>query len=198
MMVILFLLLYPEVDKAVGISDKGELSNVTSNFGLIANLHYFTPSFHWPNAAPYQHQYCPGFGILMARNGNVIESFLNLAAPEWAPLEGSYGTLHSGDVTTPAPDSTPVFGLDRTVKILIPEKRLKVSLPQTRTCSASSMIRMSLVYRSISRRIPMVESMRRILSSMIFTFILQEIRHSIVSTLVFVVISGVITICRIT
>jgi len=109
MMVIFFLLLYPEVDKAVGISDKGELSNVTSNFGLIANLHYFTPAFHWPNAAPYQHQYCPGFGILMARNGTVIESFLNLAAPEWAPLEGSYGNLHSGDVTTPPPDSTPIM-----------------------------------------------------------------------------------------
>ena len=107
MLIILFLLLYPEADKAVGISDKGELSNVTSNFGLIANLHYFTPAFHWPNSAPSQHQYCPGFGILAARHGNVIESFLNRAVPEWAPLEGSYGTLHSGEVTTP--DGTPIM-----------------------------------------------------------------------------------------
>lgn len=105
MILILFLIFYPEADKAIGTSDKGELSNVTSNYGLIANLHYFTPAFHWPNAAPFQHQYCPGFGILAARRDTVIESFLNLAAPEWAPLAGSYGTLYSGDVT--APDGTP-------------------------------------------------------------------------------------------
>lgn len=105
MILILFLILYPEADKAIGASDKGELSNVTSNYGLIANLHYFTPAFHWPNAAPFQHQYCPGFGFLAARCDTVIESFLNLAAPEWAPLVGSYGTLYSGDVT--APDGTP-------------------------------------------------------------------------------------------
>ena len=106
MLIVLFLLFYPEADKAVGISDKGELSNVTSNFGLIANLHYFSPAFHWPNSVPSQHQYCPGFGILAARRDTVIESFLNLAAPEWAPREGSFGTLYSGDVTTP--DGTPI------------------------------------------------------------------------------------------
>jgi hypothetical protein len=105
MILILFLLLYPEADKAIGVSDKGELSNVCSNFGLLANLHYFTPAFHWKNSAPFQHQYCPGLGILAARNGTVIESFLSLAAPEWAPLEGSYGDLYSGEVI--APDGTP-------------------------------------------------------------------------------------------
>lgn len=105
MILILFLLLYPEADKAIGVSDKGELSNVCSNFGLLANLHYFAPAFHWQNSAPFQHQYCPGLGILAACNGTVIESFLNLAAPEWAPLEGSYGSLYSGEVT--APDGTP-------------------------------------------------------------------------------------------
>ncbi len=107
MFLIFLLILYPEADKAVGISDKGELSNVVSNFGLIANLHYFTPAFHWPNSAPFQHQYSPGFGFLAARNDTVIESFLNLANPEWAPLEGSFGTLYSGTVTTP--DGTPIM-----------------------------------------------------------------------------------------
>jgi hypothetical protein len=107
MFLVIFLLMYPEADKAVGVSDKGELSNVTSNFGLIANLHYFTPAFHWPNSVPFQHQYSPGFGILAARNDTVIESFLNLANPEWAPLEGSFGTLYSGTVVTP--DGTPII-----------------------------------------------------------------------------------------
>ena len=107
MFLLLFLMMFPEAEQAIGISDKGELSNVTSNYGLIANLHYFTPAFHWPNAAPFQHQYCPGFGMLAARNDTVIESFLNLAAPEWSPLTGSYGGLYSGEVT--APDGTPIF-----------------------------------------------------------------------------------------
>ncbi len=107
MILILCLIFYPEVDKAVGISDKGELSDVTSNFGLIANLHYFTPSFHWPNSAPFQQQYCPGFGMIAAHDYNVIESFVNLAAPEWAPLEGSFGLLYSGEETTP--DGTPIM-----------------------------------------------------------------------------------------
>ena len=105
MILILFLLLYPEADKAIGVSDKGELSNVCSNFGLLANLHYFTPAFHWQNSAPFQHQYCPGLGILAARNGTVIESFLSLAQPDWAPLEGSHDSLYSGEVI--APDGTP-------------------------------------------------------------------------------------------
>lgn len=114
MLILLFLLLYPEADKAVGISDKGELSNVTSNFGLISNLHYFAPAFHWPNSAPSQHQYCPGLGILAARNDTVIESFLNLVAPEWAPLEDSYGTLYSGEIT--APDGTPIIATSDNVE----------------------------------------------------------------------------------
>ncbi len=104
MILILFLLLYPEADKAIGVSDKGELSNVCSNFGLISYHHYFTPACHWPNSAPFQHQYCVGFGFFAARDYTVIESFDHVT-PEWAPLEGSYGSLYSGEVT--APDGTP-------------------------------------------------------------------------------------------
>jgi len=105
MILILFLMLYPEADKALGISDKGELSNVTSNFGLISYHHYFTPAFHWNNAAPFPQQYCVGFGFCAARNDTVVESFDHVT-PEWAPLEGSYGTLYSGEVTSS--DGTPI------------------------------------------------------------------------------------------
>ena len=105
MILILFLILYPEVDKALGISDKGELSNVISNFGLVSYHHYFTPACHWPNPAPFPQQYCVGLGFCAARNDTVIESFDHIT-PEWAPLEGSYGTLYSGEVL--APDGTPI------------------------------------------------------------------------------------------
>jgi hypothetical protein len=92
--------------EALGISDKGELSNVTSNFGLVSYHHYVTPACHWPNAAPFPQQYCVGFGFFAARDYNVVESFDHVT-PEWLPLEGSYGTLYSGDVTDPS--GTPIM-----------------------------------------------------------------------------------------
>lgn len=106
MLLLLFILAYPDADVAIGVSDKGELSNVTTNFGLIAYHHYFTPSFHWPRSAPIQHQYCVGFGMCAARNDTVVESFDHVS-PEWAPLVGSFGTLYSGEVT--ADDGTPIM-----------------------------------------------------------------------------------------
>lgn len=106
MVLLLFLLFYPDQDIAVGISDKGEVSNVASNFGLVSYQHYFIPACHWPNSAPMQHSYCVGFGLLAARNDTVIESFDHVS-PEWAPLQGSHGTLFSGEDT--ASDGTPLM-----------------------------------------------------------------------------------------
>jgi hypothetical protein len=113
MILILLLLFSSETDKAVGISDKGELSNVTSNFGLVSYHHYITPAFHWPNAAPSTHQYCTGFGIFVARNDTVIESFDHVT-PEWTPLEGSYGALFSGEDTIPG--GTPIMATSDNTK----------------------------------------------------------------------------------
>ena len=91
--------------EAIGISDKGELSNVTTNFGLISYHHYITPACHWPNAAPFPQQYCVGFGFFAAQNYNVVESFDHIS-PEWLPIEGSYGGLYSGLVVDSA--GTPI------------------------------------------------------------------------------------------
>jgi len=93
--------------EAIGISDKGELSNVTSNFGLISYHHYITPACHWPNSAPFQHQYCVGFGFFAAQDHNVVESFNDYVVPEWLPIEGSYGELYSGQVVDSA--GTPIM-----------------------------------------------------------------------------------------
>jgi hypothetical protein len=92
--------------EAIGISDKGELSNVTTNFGLISYHHYITPACHWPNAAPFPQQYCVGFGFFAAQDYNVVESFDHIT-PEWLPIEGSYGGLYSGLVVDSA--GTPIM-----------------------------------------------------------------------------------------
>ncbi len=105
-MILLFFFVTQIPGEALGISDKGELSNVTSNFGLVSYHHYVTPAFHWPNAAPFPQQYCVGFGFFAAKDYNVVESFDHVT-PEWLPLEGSYGTLYSGDVTDPS--GTPIM-----------------------------------------------------------------------------------------
>ncbi|MCK4941080.1 hypothetical protein KAS45_03220, partial [candidate division WOR-3 bacterium] len=105
-MIFLFFFMTQIPGEALGISDKGELSNVTSNFGLVSYHHYVTPAFHWPNAAPFPQQYCVGFGFFAAKDYNVVESF-NHVTPEWLPLEGSYGTLYSGEVTDPS--GTPIM-----------------------------------------------------------------------------------------
>jgi len=83
-MIFLFLFLIGQTQipgEAIGISDKGELSNVTTNFGLISYHHYITPACHWPNSAPFQHQYCVGFGFFAAQDHNVVESFNDYVVP---------------------------------------------------------------------------------------------------------------------
>lgn len=105
-MILLFFFMTQIPGEALGISDKGELSNVASNFGLVSYHHYVTPAFHWPNAAPFPQQYCVGFGFFAARDYNVVESFDHVT-PEWLPLEGSYGTLYSGEITDPS--GTPIM-----------------------------------------------------------------------------------------
>jgi hypothetical protein len=105
--VLIFLVSQTQIPgEAIGISDKGELSNVTTNFGLISYHHYITPACHWPNSAPFPHQYCVGFGFFAARDHNVVESFDDIA-PEWLPIEGSYGGLYSGQVVDSA--GTPIM-----------------------------------------------------------------------------------------
>jgi hypothetical protein len=108
-MIFFFFFLFSQTQipgEAIGISDKGELSNVTTNFGLISYHHYITPACHWPNAADLPQQYCVGFGFFAAHDYNVVESFDHIA-PEWLPIEGSYGTLYSGAVVDSA--GTPIM-----------------------------------------------------------------------------------------
>ncbi|KPK67200.1 hypothetical protein AMJ82_11080 [candidate division TA06 bacterium SM23_40] len=98
-----------DADRAVGVMDKGQLTNVTSNFGLLSNFHYFAPAMHWPLSASDVEQYCFGLGLLVATEDNVIESFTSQAGAEgdWSPVDGALGMYHSG-IDTVA-DGTPLM-----------------------------------------------------------------------------------------
>lgn len=112
--VILFLILFSQAlagtsDRAVGIMDKGQLSNVTSNFGLLSEFHFYAPAMYWPAGAKFEQQYCFGFGPFVAVEDNVVESFISRTYFDWEAIDGALGTLHSGDLVTP--DGTPLLAM---------------------------------------------------------------------------------------
>ncbi len=90
-------------DRAIGISDVGEVQNVVSNWGLVSNVHFYTPALHWPRSAPFQHQYAYGLILFAGTRDNLAtihNRFLHEVS-DWEPVEGSLGRLHSGDVVNP-------------------------------------------------------------------------------------------------
>ncbi len=98
-------------DRAVGIMDRGELSNVTGNFGILSNFHLFSPALHWPSWADDTHEYCFGLELLVGYNGDVVTSVHDPATVaenfDWEAMDGSNGNLYSGNVT--ASDGTPLL-----------------------------------------------------------------------------------------
>lgn len=102
---------YGKADRGVGILDRGELSNVTGNFGVLSNFHLFAPAFHWPDWADDTHQYCFGLELLVGVNGDVVTSIHDPATVaenfDWEAADGSLGNLFSGNVT--ASDGTPIL-----------------------------------------------------------------------------------------
>ena len=96
-------------DRAIAILDKGELSTTTSNFGLFSEFHFYAPSMHWPSWALFHQQYCFGLGPFATVENNVIESFLSRTYFDWDALDGSFGDLYSGELTTP--DGMPLMAI---------------------------------------------------------------------------------------
>lgn len=100
-----------KADRGVGILDRGELANVTGNFGVLSNFHLFAPAFHWPRWVDDTHQYCFGLELLVGINGDVVTSIHDPATVaenyDWEARNGSLGELFSGDIT--ASDGTPVL-----------------------------------------------------------------------------------------
>ncbi|MBU4444288.1 hypothetical protein KJ656_04285 [bacterium] len=97
-------------EKAVGVMDKGQLQNNTSNFGDLASFHvWFTNAVHWPRTAESNRQYAFGLGLLVAINDtNVIETVTQsrTKVQDWLPPDDAAGRHYSGEVTAVS-DETP-------------------------------------------------------------------------------------------
>jgi len=97
-------------ERAIGIMDKGQLTNYIGNYGVISHyLEYLNDALHWPTAANEQTHYSFGLGLVVGVDGNVITSVTGAFAEkvDWTPKDGSRGKIFSGDITTPPPDLTP-------------------------------------------------------------------------------------------
>ncbi|MCK4296319.1 MAG: hypothetical protein KAX28_06655, partial [Candidatus Marinimicrobia bacterium] len=97
-------------EKAVGVMDKGQLQNNTSNFGDLASFHvWFTNAAHWPRTAESNRQYAFGLGLVVAVNDtNVIETVTQsqTKAQDWLPPDDAAGRHYSGEITAVS-DQTP-------------------------------------------------------------------------------------------
>lgn len=96
------------VDNAIGVQNRGELNNYSSNFGDMSDFHvWHTEAMRWPADASDVTHYSFGLGLIVATPGNVIESVLNSTTGirDWTPAVGSLGSQFSGVLR--ADDDTP-------------------------------------------------------------------------------------------
>jgi hypothetical protein len=100
-------------DRGVGVVDKGQISNVLGNFGLLSDFHYFAPALQWPSNSSDVQQYSFGVNMLVAANGNVISSLTDpntqVEVFDWEAKDYSRGELFSSERTdnNTASDGTP-------------------------------------------------------------------------------------------
>jgi hypothetical protein len=95
-------------DNAIGIQNRGQLQNYSSNFGDMADFHvWHTEAMRWPGDASDVTHYSFGLGLIVATPDNVIESVMNSTSGirDWTPKEGSLGSEFSGELR--ADDDTP-------------------------------------------------------------------------------------------
>lgn len=96
-------------EKAVGVMDKGQLQNNTSNIGDLSSFHlWFTNAGHWPRTADYDRQYVFGLGLVVAVNEhNVIETVTQglSKVTDWLPPNDAAGRHYSGEIRAESDDT---------------------------------------------------------------------------------------------
>ncbi len=68
-------------DRGIGLLDKGQLSNMITNFGVLANFHTGTPALHWPKDGTDVQQYAFGVSLIVLADGQVIASIPDPLSP---------------------------------------------------------------------------------------------------------------------
>lgn len=109
---------YSFADEAVGVLDKGQLQNLTMNYGQITDTRYedvgnaptkYFYDFRYPRK--YYTGLIDDFSIFFAlkentkngNNGNVIDAWTDNDNEDWIAKDGSYGNTHYNPATDPNP-----------------------------------------------------------------------------------------------
>ncbi|MGQ9561118.1 MAG: hypothetical protein ACUVWA_11435 [Candidatus Oleimicrobiaceae bacterium] len=98
------------IDEAIGVMTKGQLCNLTMNYGQISDTRLEDPgnrptddffNFRYPKSKPYGSM-CDDFSLIFAvekntkngDNGNVIDGYTNNGNEDWIAKDGSLGKTH--------------------------------------------------------------------------------------------------------
>ncbi len=88
-------------DRALGLADKGELSNIFTNYGVLSNFHLGSPALHWPRSGSDVQHYGFGVSFMMIADDNIITSVYDQSSAAldfgWEACDGSLG-LYYNDV----------------------------------------------------------------------------------------------------
>ena len=100
-------------DRAVGLLDKGELSNsFLTNYGILSDFHLGTPALHWPRAGSDVQHYGFGVDLILVADGKVVSSVYDPSSPVldfgWEAYNGSNGNFFN---STRSPYNTAGDGL---------------------------------------------------------------------------------------
>jgi len=80
--------------RGVGLLDKGELSNLLTNYGIIADFHLGTPALHWPRSGTDVQHYGFGVDLILLAGDSVISSIYDPSSASldfgWEAAEGNY------------------------------------------------------------------------------------------------------------
>jgi len=88
-------------DRAMGLLDKGEFTNLITNFGIISSFHIGAPAFRWPRESEDVQQYGFGVGLVVLADTTVIASVHDPSSQVldygWEAQDGSMGGLFNDD-----------------------------------------------------------------------------------------------------
>ncbi|MBN2365060.1 MAG: hypothetical protein EH225_03030 [Calditrichaeota bacterium] len=135
-------------DEAVGVMDKGQLQNLTMNFGQVTDTRYEdvgnAPTQYFFDFRYPRRNYtglCDDFSIFFAlpensmngNNGNVIDGWTDNDNEDWIAKDGSYGKTHYNPATDPNPHAALLYPPDNPTTPYLAHSDLQVTWPVDET-----------------------------------------------------------------
>ncbi len=131
-------------DEAVGVLDKGQLQNLTMNYGQISDTRYEDRG-NAPTQSFFNFRYprsnwtslIDDFSFLFAlpdntkngNNGNVIDGYTENDNEDWQAKDGSYGATHYNPATDPSPESEILYPPDNPITPYLAHSDLPATWP---------------------------------------------------------------------